>query len=231
MGRVSRVRQGISVASDGPAGAGKSTVSKALAAELGFDLLDTGAMYRSYAWLLLELGKPARESWPEVIAEHEFRSEWQRGATAVYCDGSDISREIRGASVTAFVSEVAADARLREKAVLAQREYVDKALSAGRGVVLEGRDIGTTVLPDATVKFFLTADPEARARRRALELGTDIDATIGALLERDRADSSREASPLAQAADAQVVDATDLTVAEVVAVMANRVRQELSAGG
>lgn len=221
------MRQGIAVAIDGPAGAGKSTVSRALAAELGFDLLDTGAMYRSFAWLLLTVGRPAQEAWPAVLAEHEFSSTWLDGQTSVFCDGADISEAIRGPEVTAFVSEVAADARLRHKAVLAQRQYVDKALSAGRGVILEGRDIGTTVLPDAAVKFFLTADPVARAQRRALEAGAELGETLSALEQRDRADSSRETSPLVQSPDAEVVDATDLSVAEVVALMARRVRAKL----
>lgn len=213
------MQRAIAIAIDGPAGAGKSTVSKALAELTGFALLDTGAMYRSYAWAVLQ--RPGLDSaeWDAELDRHVFRSEWVSGITRVWCDQVEITEAIRQADVTSFVSAIAAVPEIRRRAVLSQRQYVDKAKSAGQGVILEGRDIGTTVLPDAELKIFLTADPIRRAERRAAEIGQDLAATAAAIKSRDDADSSREVSPLQQAADAVVVDATELNVGEVVAAI------------
>jgi cytidylate kinase len=212
--------RGISIAIDGPAGAGKSTVSKLLAQAANLELLDTGAMYRAYTWAWIH----DRQHDPSALLEtsmenHEIEVSYEAGKTAVRCDGRDISAEIRGAEVTALVSEVAAQPFVRVKAVALQRQIVEKAQAEGMGVVLEGRDIGTTVLPSATLKFFLTANVEARAQRRAAEIGADSEQVRDELEARDKVDSQRETSPLRAAEDAIHIDATGLTPQEVVNIM------------
>lgn len=210
----------VSVAIDGPAGAGKSTVSKLLATEAGFALLDTGAMYRAFTWAWLnDLATNPAISIRESAEAHHIKVSFIDGVTTVLCDGRDISADIRGPEVTSHVSQVAAEASVRQLAVAQQRELVTDSLRTWPGVVLEGRDIGTTVLPDATVKFFLTADPKARAQRRALEIAGDESAVLEALMQRDNADSQRDVSPLRAADDAIVIDATNLTPIQVVAEM------------
>ncbi len=212
--------RGISIAIDGPAGAGKSTVSKMLAKTAGFELLDTGAMYRAYTWAWIQDQRENPLATLESsLAKHVIEVVYVNGSTVVRCDGTDISSAIRGTEVTALVSEVAAQTRVREKAVSLQRELVTNALAAGIGVVLEGRDIGTTVLPDATFKFFLTADAHARAQRRAAEIDADSEQILEELEARDRADSQREASPLRAADDAIHIDATHMSPQEVVDLM------------
>jgi cytidylate kinase len=204
------------VAIDGPAGSGKSTVSRAVAGRLGLDYLDTGAMYRSVAYAVLRDGVAAGDA--ERVAA------LARGLTIVVADrvlvdSHDATTAIRGADVTAIVSAVSAYPAVRAEMVRRQREWVDVR---GGGVV-EGRDIGTVVFPDAPVKIFLTADSSERARRRALEVGvTAPDHVAADLVRRDHIDSTRAASPLSQAEDALVVDTTDRTVDEVVdAVLAH----------
>lgn len=217
--------EGISVAIDGPAGAGKSTVSKALAARTGFQLLDTGAMYRAYAWAWLQ-DKAQNEavSIADSAGNHVVKVMYIDGRTAVTCDGQDISEAIRLADVTAAVSEVSAVPDVRERAVAMQQAAVVRELESGRGVILEGRDIGTTVLPQATLKFFLTADPRARAERRALEIGADTETIVESIMARDAADTTRAASPLRKADDAVEIDATHLSADQVVDLMYQRIR-------
>jgi len=210
------------VAIDGPAGAGKSTVARALARALGWLHLDTGAMYRAVALAALDSGVDAMD---EVeLAELARRLDIEATPDAVLVDGVDVSARIRSAEVTDTVARVAAHARVRS--VLAARQ---QAVARAADVVMEGRDIGATVAPGAALKVYLTASLKARARRRALELGSGdaatVDAEAAALAARDRADSSRRASPLAAAPDAVVVDTTDLTVEDVV----GRVLAELRA--
>jgi cytidylate kinase len=207
----------ISVAIDGPAGAGKSTVSRLLAAKAGFELLDTGAMYRAYAWLDLQ-----KNYGPELamqISAHTFDFDMSSGKMYVECDGKDISEEIRTHNVTSHVSKVAADPDVRKIAVAQQQAFIAHELLEGKSVVLEGRDIGTTVLPNASIKFFLTASSIRRAERRAAEVRGDIAEIAQSIEVRDALDSSREVSPLTKASDAIEIDASDLDVNQVVEMM------------
>jgi cytidylate kinase len=207
----------ISVAIDGPAGAGKSSVSKRLAQETKFELLDTGAMYRAYAWL--DLSNNYGEKLAENIAKHVIDFDMSNGSMRVICDEKEITSEIRSKEVTAHVSLVAANAAVREIAVRHQRAFIEHELMEGKSVILEGRDIGTVVLPNATLKFFLTASPEQRAKRRAAEVGGDVVEIASAIAKRDQVDSSREVSPLVQADDAILIDASNMSIEEVVLSM------------
>jgi CMP/dCMP kinase len=190
------------VAIDGPAGAGKSTVARALARELGFTYLDSGAMYRAAALALLERGGAASEA-----AE---RADIRLG-DRVLLDGRDVTAAIRTPEVTEAASRVAANPEVRAALARKQREL----LSAGDWVA-EGRDIGTVVAPDAPVKVFLTADAQERARRRADELHADVETVLRDQALRDAQDSTREHSPLRLAPGAVELDTTALSVDEVV---------------
>jgi CMP/dCMP kinase len=197
------------VAIDGPAGAGKSTVARALAHELGFTYLDTGAMYRCVA---LGFTRSPRQA-PAEIAQQvsiDFLRDAETG-TRVVLDGQDVSELIRASEVSEAASRVASDPGVREAMVAAQR----KLIAAGDWVA-EGRDIGTVVAPDAALKVFLTASPEERARRRAHELGAEPGAVLAEQALRDERDRTREHSPLQAAADAVVLDTTGLTLEQVV---------------
>lgn len=208
------------VAIDGPAGSGKSTIARALARTLALRYLDTGAMYRAVTAAVLRAGI-APDDGPAVAAL-AARSAIDVGER-VTIDGVDVTEEIRGPAVTAAVSAVAANAAVRATLVEQQRAW---ARDHG-GAVLEGRDIGTVVFPDARLKVYLTASPEARAARRAAEgtTGADRAAVAADLARRDRLDSSRQASPLTTAADAVIVDTTDMTIEEVVARVADLWRE------
>jgi cytidylate kinase len=198
------------IAIDGPAGAGKSTVARALAHELGFTYLDSGAMYRCVA--LLSLGAPASE--PAALARAAaidlVPSPSDRPLT-VLLDGRDVTDEIRAPEVSEAASRVAADPGVREALVARQRELI-----ASGDWVAEGRDIGTVVAPYAALKVFLIADPRERARRRAAELGADADTVFVEQGLRDERDRTRAHSPLRPAPGAVTLDTTGLAVAEVV---------------
>ena len=201
------------IAIDGPAGAGKSTVARAVAAALGFTFLDSGAMYRCVALAVSERGAP-----PAAVVD-ELRIEPFDG---VRMDGRDVSAEIRTPAISAAASQAAADPAVRTAMVREQR----RLLAAGDWVA-EGRDIGTVVVPAAELKVFLTASAQERARRRAAELGADPGTVLAEMTIRDQRDESREHSPLIAAPDAITLDSTGLTLDEVVdriAALARAVR-------
>lgn len=205
------------IAIDGPAGSGKSTVARSLARRLGLGYLDTGAMYRAVTFAVLRRGIDPAEA--EQVAALAGKVELEVGDSEVQVDGVDASIEIRGPEVSRAVSIVSANPAVRRELVRRQREWVD----ARGGGVLEGRDIGTVVFPDALLKVYLTARPDVRAERRAAEV-TDLDyETVAAdMARRDAFDQGREDSPLHQAGDATVLDTSDLTVDEIVEELVGR---------
>ena len=198
------------IAIDGPAGSGKSTVARALAARLGLDYLDTGAMYRSLAFAALRKGIDPEDA--EQLGELARQVQIEISERVVV-DGVDATAAIRDEEVTGAVSAVAAHPGVREEMVRRQREW-----AAGRsGGVVEGRDIGSVVFPDADVKVYLTASDTERAQRRAGERrNQDYDAVAADLARRDRFDSSRASSPLLAADDAMVIDTTGRGVDDIV---------------
>ena len=199
------------VAIDGPSGSGKSTVAQRVAARLGLDYLDTGAMYRGVAFACLRRNIDPADEEPVGRVAEQVELSVADGVTTV--DGVDASIEIRGPEVTRAVSAVAANPRVREELLRRQREWIEKH---GGGVV-EGRDIGAVVWPDAQPKVYLTARLAVRADRRHKEVEDLEYETVAAdMAARDTLDSTREASPLNQAADAVVIDTTEHTVDEVV---------------
>lgn len=198
------------VAIDGPAGAGKSTIARALARRLGVRYLDTGAMYRAVAFAVLrDQVDPNNETHVEALAS---ALEVQLDESSVTVDGVDATAGIRSPEVNAIVSRIAAMSSVRTLLRSQQRDWV----SRNGGGVVEGRDIGTVVFPDATLKLFLTARPEVRARRRVAESGGDVDEIARSIAERDRLDSTRADSPLAEANGSTLVDTSDLSIEEVV---------------
>ncbi len=218
------------VAVDGPSGSGKSSTARGVADRLGLAYLDTGAMYRAMTWALLQLGTDLND--PEAIARDAEGVVISSGtdplAPTIEVDGKDVSGPIRGPDVTDSVSLVAAVPRVRQLLVSLQRETVE---ASPRGIVVEGRDIGSVVLPDAPVKIYLVADPAARAARRAAELGgIDATATQADLARRDEIDSTRDASPLAKASDAVEIDGTHLTLDQVVDAIVSLVHDVTRAG-
>ncbi len=218
------------VAVDGTAGSGKSSVSKGVAQTLGLRYLDTGAMYRAATLWMLQNGIDVSDS--ESVAANAHRPRISIGtdpqSPTISLDGVDVSVEIRTPAVTAAVSSVSAVPAVRKQMVALQRKAATDAADAGMGLIAEGRDIGTVVLPHADVKLFLVADPEVRAARRAAEdaargHGGAVHTTAAELARRDHADSSRSASPLVQSEDAVVIDGTlddlDTVIAKAVAAV------------
>jgi cytidylate kinase len=197
------------IAIDGPAGAGKSTVARALASELGFTYLDSGAMYRCVALAALRRGADPDDA--DAMAELAGSIAISLEGERVGLDGEDVSAAIREPEVTDASSRVSVHPGVREAMVARQRELI----AAGR-YVAEGRDIGTVVSPDSPLKVFLTASAEERARRRAEQTGEDPGAVLAAQLERDRRDETREHSALRAAAEAVEIDTTGLDQDEVV---------------
>jgi cytidylate kinase len=205
-----RAAHGLVVAIDGPAGAGKSTVGRRLARRLGLQYLDTGAMYRAVAFAALRRGIPVTDD--AAVAELARQLDLAVTEEAVLVDGIDATREIRGREVTEAVSAVAANTPVREELRARQRQWADER----GGGVIEGRDIGTVVFPDAALKLFVTASPRVRAERRVAELGGDVDDIASSIAERDRRDMERVDGPLRTAEGATVVDTSDLSIDEVV---------------
>ena len=215
---------GVVIAMDGPSGSGKSSTARGVATRLGLRYLDTGALYRAMTWWMLQHQVDVDD--PEAVAAQADAPLLVSGtdpqAPSISVDGTDVGEPIRGPEVTAAVSAVSAVPRVRERLLADQREVI------GAGdIVVEGRDIGTVVAPDADVKVFLTADPDARAVRRAAEhAGSDVTATRADLLRRDTIDSGRATAPLTMAPDAHHVDGTSYTLDEVVDQVVALVRQE-----
>lgn len=206
------------IAIDGPAGAGKSTVAQKVAKELSFVYVDTGAMYRAMALYLLRKGVNREK--PDEIGEAcqnaEISIEYQNGEQIVLLDGENVNAHLRTEEVSAMASVSSAVLRVREKLLDLQRK-----LARTMSVVMDGRDIGTTILPDADVKIYLTASSLTRARRRYLEYqekgeACDLAEIQKTIEERDQRDMTREISPLCQAEDAVLVDSSELTIDETV---------------
>ncbi|MEK5039272.1 (d)CMP kinase [Sporosarcina sp. FSL K6-3457] len=207
----------IKIAIDGPAAAGKSTIAKMTAEKLGYTYIDTGAMYRALAHKALSrnIDTTNGEELKNLLQETEIVLLPSTAGQAVIVDGIDVSEEIRSQQVTAHVSAVAIHQGVRELMVEKQRQ-----LAEGTGVVMDGRDIGTAVLPTAELKIFMTASVEERASRRHIEndkrgITTSLDDLKAEISERDRADSEREVSPLRQATDAVLIDTTAMSIEEV----------------
>lgn len=206
------------IAIDGPSGAGKSTVGKALARRLGYLYVDTGAMYRAVALKMKEKGIESGDDQAisQLVASIQIAFVAEEKENRILCDGKDITHAIRSPEISQFASEISKNRTVREALIRMQRE-----MGREGGVVLEGRDIGTVVFPDADLKFYLDADPEERGRRRFRELsekGVEVDfkKTLKEVLERDRNDMGRSLSPLKRAEDAMLVDSTCRSVEEIV---------------
>jgi cytidylate kinase len=209
---------GVVVAIDGPSGSGKSSTSRGVATALGLRYLDTGAMYRAMTWWMLRHGVPVDD--PAVVAARCGEPLIETGTDPLHptitVDGTDVAAAIRTQEVTGAVSTVSSVPQVRARLLVLQRAAIEGA-TAGPGIVVEGRDIGSVVAPDADVKVYLTADAAARAARRAAEEGgVDLAATESSLLARDRIDSTSTASPLTMAEDAVHIDSTPYTLEEVV---------------
>jgi len=206
------------IAIDGPAGSGKSTVARRLAERLGLEYLDTGAMYRAVTFAALRRNLDPADA--DDVAELARNVDLSVTLDAVVVDGVDATIEIRGPEVTRAVSTVAANADVRTELVARQREWARRR----GGGVLEGRDIGSVVFPDALLKVYLDARPEVRAARRSKEV-TDLDyETVAAdIARRDALDQGRDASPLTRSGDAVEVDTSDLDIDEIVELLADQV--------
>ncbi len=224
--------EALTVALDGPAGTGKSSVSRGLAHALGARYLNTGAMYRIVTLAVLRAGVDLSDTdrVAEVADEVDLAVGYDPDFDTAFLAGEDVSHEIRGDEVTAAVSAVSAVPAVRAKLVQLQRE-----LAAGEGaVVVEGRDIGTVVLPDADVKIYLTASAEERARRRNAQniangLPDDYEAVLADVVRRDHLDSSRAVSPMRAAEDALIVDTSAMSESEVVTHLEDLVVQRAGA--
>lgn len=215
----------LTVAIDGPAGAGKSTVAQLAAKELGYTYIDTGAMYRAVAWKTLQQGKPVTDDLiNEVVKDIDIVLDYKEGKTKVFVDGTEVTAAIRTPDVTGIVSQVAALGPVRERLTDIQRQ-----MGAQGAVIMDGRDIATNVLPNADVKIFLTASIEERADRRFKEMkakgyDVDVEQLKQEIAARDKADSEREISPLVQAEDAELLDTSNMSIDEVVEAIIQRCR-------
>ena len=217
----------LQVAIDGPAGAGKSSVAKVLARRLGCIYLDTGAMYRAVTWLAMnqQVAFDDENGMKQLLDTLQLEFKEIDGVQHLFCNGTDVTEAIRTPEISANVSAVSMIPMVREEMTSQQRK-----IAAGFDVLMDGRDIGTTVLPDAQYKFFLTASLEERARRRALELeqkgiAVDMEQLIADIALRDKKDSEREVSPLKQAEDAVLIDTSSLTFDEVVENLFMRIKK------
>lgn len=216
------------IALDGPSGSGKSTIAKLLAGTYNILYLDTGAMYRACALKASRMGLPFEEdAIAPLMREIDLKIEYRDGSQRTILDGKDVSEDIRKPEVSMAASKISALACVRSKMVEMQRE-----IAASQSCVLDGRDIGTHVLPNAEFKFYLTADSKTRAARRGKELAekgyaVDFKALQKEIEERDRNDSTREFSPLRKAEDAVEIDTSDLSVEEVVAAIKQKIQEKV----
>jgi len=215
----------ITVAIDGPAGAGKSTLARRIASKLGYTYVDTGAMYRAVAlWALRRKVAASDMHRLEQLAK-EATIEFQPGSNAVLLNGEDVSEAIRAPDIADAASEISLIPSVRRELVRKQRAMGEQA-----SVVMEGRDIGSVVFPNATVKIFLDAQLQERTERRARESALPADLVAQQIHERDRRDRTRNESPLVQAPDAVYVDTTGLTIDEVEAALLKLIRDRTSNG-
>jgi CMP/dCMP kinase len=224
-------KAGLVIAVDGPSGSGKSSAARGAATVLGLRYLDTGAMYRALTWWMLRAGVDvddvakvaANTGGPAIEMGTDPRAPWVKVA------GTDVTAQVRTREVTNAVSAVSAVPEVRARMAALQRAIVAGAHAAGLGIVLEGRDIGTVVVPHAQVKVFLTASETARARRRAADLSADPAATVALtrdeIARRDRLDSTRAVSPLLKAADAVEIDTTGIGLDDVIARIVDLAQQ------
>lgn len=210
------------IAVDGPGGAGKSTIAKAVAKKLGIEYIDTGAMYRAIGLKMIRLGIPMEEAEPllAMLAETDIDFADEH----IYLDGEDVSALIRTQEISKAASDCSAFASVRKKLVALQQK-----MAKSKSVIMDGRDIGTVVLKDAPYKFFLTADDEERARRRFTELEAkgqkqSFEEVLRQLRERDHNDSTREVTPLRRAEDAEEIDSTNMTIPEVVDYICSKIK-------
>lgn len=218
----------IRIAIDGPAGAGKSTIAKLAAETLNYTYVDTGAMYRAitYKSLQQELDLSDEDQLLNELMKTTIDLQPTENGQQVYLDGENVSEAIRNQEVTNHVSEVAAHARIREEMV--KRQMI---LASSGGIIMDGRDIGTHVIPDAELKIFMSATVEERARRRFEDnvkrgMDADIEKLKEDITRRDKLDSEREASPLVQAEDALYLDTTALTIEQVVSEIVRLAKQK-----
>lgn len=210
------MKKGLIIAIDGPAASGKSTTAQLLAEKLGYVYIDTGAMYRACALKAKKMGIDINdeESIRELLDDIDIRIENHNSKNRIFLDGEDVSEDIRADDISALASAISAIPAVRYKMVELQRKMGEKG-----GVILDGRDIGTFVFPSAEVKFFLTASPEVRAKRRWLELkqkgiNKDFSEVLADLVKRDNNDSQRALAPLKKADDAIEVDTSNMTIEE-----------------
>lgn len=219
-----------SIAIDGPAGAGKSTLARQVAQKLGFLYVDTGAIYRTVALKVVKSGitPEERDAVAALLPEMDIQMKYdEKGIQKMYLDGNDVSEEIREHHVSSLASKVAAIPQVREFLLDFQRKQARE-----HNVVMDGRDIGTVVLPDADVKIFLTAQPEARAKRRQLELEqrgdvADFQTILRDIIQRDEQDKNRPIAPLHQAEDAVLVDTTNLNLEESLDALLSVIKERI----